>query len=245
MPEISKTADQALSTLLELSESGPMTAAELSRSLKLNRTVIHRLLTTLHRRGFIIRQANGYVPGALLVRIAARVQPELRAAAAVHMAALAEEIGETIVLHVPDGNDAVVLEQVVGTRYVVRVQHQIGSRHSLAVGASGRALLAFMDQATIDRVSRSSDASDRLDGQLETVRQLGYAITHDELQNDVYGLAVPVRQNGHAVASLAVLVPTTRAGAIAEHLPRLETAAQQVAGSLFGHLHEYEPGTRA
>jgi DNA-binding IclR family transcriptional regulator len=231
--EISKTADQALATLLELSENGPMTAAELSRSLGLNRTVIHRLLTTLHRRGFIIRQHGGYVPGALLVRMAARVQPELRAAAAAHMADLAEDIGETIVLHVADGNDAVVLEQVVGTAHVVRVQHRIGSRHSLAVAASGRALLAFMEEASAERVIAASSGGDLLRTQLEGVRQLGYAISHDELQNDVYGLAVPVREDQIALASLGILVPTTRATAIVEHLPKLLGAADNVARSLF------------
>lgn len=213
-----------------------MTAAELSRALGLNRTVIHRLLTTLHRRGFIIRQHGGYVPGALLVRMAARVQPELRAAAAHHMAALATEVGETIVLHVPDGIDAVVLEQVVGTKHVVRVQHQIGSRHSLTVGASGRALLAFMDDGTIERAEAAAGGDKRLRGQLETIRQLGYSISHDELQNEVYGLAVPVRARTTVLASLAVLIPTTRAAGIAEHLPQLIDASEKVAQSLSGDL---------
>ncbi len=234
MAEISKTADEALAALVELSESGPMTAAELSRALGLNRTVIHRLLSTLHRRGFIIRQQGGYVPGPLLVRLAARVEPELRAAAAGDMAALASEIGETIVLHVPDGDDAVVLEQVVGTAHVVRVQHRIGSRHSLTLGASGRALLAFMEQGTIDRILSAAGGDDRLGSQLDTVRQFGYAISHDELQNEVYGLAVPVRDGSQAVASLAILIPTTRASGIAEHLPRLLDLAESVARSLFG-----------
>jgi DNA-binding IclR family transcriptional regulator len=236
VPEISKTADQALAALAELCESGPMTAAQLSRSMGLNRTIVHRLLTTLHRRGFIIRQNGSYSPGALLVRMATRVQPELRAAAAEAMARLANETGETVVMHIADGNDAVVLDQVVGLRHVVRVEHRIGSRHPLAAGASGRALLAFMDRAAVARVTQTTENASRLTQQLETVRELGYAVSHDELQQGVWGLAVPVRdETGGVVSSLAILIPATRATGIAEHLPALRDAAGRISSALYGH----------
>jgi DNA-binding IclR family transcriptional regulator len=235
VPEISKTADQALAALTELCESGPMTAAELSRAMGLNRTIVHRLLTTLHRRGFVVRQNGLYVPGAVLVRMAGRVQPELRAAAADVMASLAADRGETVVMHVVDGNDAVVLEQVVGTRHVVRVEHRIGSRHPLTKGASGRALLAFMEPSAIARVTRQEQDASGLLQQLATVRELGYALSHDELQQGVYGVAVPVRdQQGVAVSSLAVLIPSTRAAGIAEQLPALRSAAERISASLYG-----------
>src|SRR5512141_798956 len=98
MPEISKTADQALAVLLEVGKRGPMTPAALSRSLDVNRTVIHRLLATLHGRGFVTRDERGYAPGPMLLRIAQRAQPELRAAAHTVMVELAGDTGETVVL---------------------------------------------------------------------------------------------------------------------------------------------------
>ncbi|HTX07347.1 MAG TPA: IclR family transcriptional regulator C-terminal domain-containing protein [Solirubrobacteraceae bacterium] len=234
MPEISKTADQALAALAELCESGPMTAAQLSRSMGLNRTIVHRLLTTLHRRGFITRHNGSYQPGALLVRMASRVQPELRAAAAEAMAALAEEAGETVVMHIADGNDAVVLDQVVGVRHVVRVEHRIGSRHPLTTGASGRALLAFMEDGAAARVIQGADDPVGLKQQLASVRELGYSLSHDELQQGVWGVAVPVRgQTGAVLSSLAVLIPATRAPSIAEHLPALRSSAMRIGDSLY------------
>jgi IclR family KDG regulon transcriptional repressor len=233
--DISKTADHALAVLVELTESGPMTTAELSRSLKLNRTVVHRLLSTLHRRGFVVRQSGGYAPGALLVRMAARVEPELRAAAAVVMRQLADETGETAVLHIADGSDAVVLDQVVGTRHVVRVEHRIGSRHALTQGASGRVLLAFLDDSTINAVVSATEDPDGLRRQLDGVRRIGYGLSHDELQQGVHGLAMPVLGHGGiAVASLAILIPTTRSGGIAEHIPALSDAADRAGASLSG-----------
>jgi DNA-binding IclR family transcriptional regulator len=235
MPEISKTADQALAALIELSESGPMTAAELSRAMGVNRTIVHRLLTTLHRRGFVIRHSGGYVPGPLLVAMASRVEPELRAAAAAVMTELASDSGETVVMHVIDGSEAVVLEQVVGTRHVVRVEHRIGSRHPLIKGASGRALLAFTSDSVAARAREEADDPAALAQQLDAVRELGYSITHDELQQDVYGVAVPVLDNNdRLVSSLAVLIPSTRAATIAEHIPALRKAATEIGTSMYG-----------
>ncbi|MBS1885870.1 MAG: IclR family transcriptional regulator [Actinobacteria bacterium] len=235
MPETSKTADQALTILLELTKSGPTTPAELARRLSMNRTVVHRLLATLHGRGFVTRTAAGYAPGAILVSLAERVQPELRAAAASVMSELGRKIGETVVMHIADGEDAMVLEQYVATGHVVRVEHEIGSRHPLAKGASGRALLAFLGEPAIQRVLRKAESPEALQRQLEMVRQLGYALSHDELQEGVHGLAVPVfDQPDHAVASLAIIAPTTRAAGISDHLDELLEASRRVGTSLYG-----------
>jgi DNA-binding IclR family transcriptional regulator len=233
MTEISKTADQALTVLIEVSERGPLSPAQLARSLELNRTVVHRLLSTLHRRGFVARGEDGYVPGALLVRLADHVQPEMRAMARRTMSQLADEVGETVVMHVPDGDDAVVLEQVVADNNVVRVQHEIGSRHPLVAGASGRALLAFMGDAAVARATRKLDKPDAVLRQLDGVRQLGYAVSHDELQQGVQGLAVPVLVDGSvATASLAILVPTTRAGNVVTYVDTLTDAAGRLSDAL-------------
>ncbi len=235
MAEISKTADQALTVLLTVGEHGPMTPAELARTLDLNRTVVHRLLSTLHQRGFVTRQERGYVPGAMLVRIAERVQPELRATGRATMHELAHAVGETAVMHVADGTDAVVLEQVVPDRNLVRVEHEIGSRHPLHEGASGRALLAFLGAATIDRILGGAEHANGLQRKLETVRQLGYALSHDELQQGVHGLAVPVLDApGHAVASIALLAPTTRASTLPTHLDALQRASASLSRALYG-----------
>ena len=235
MPEISKTADQALSVLLELGDRGPMTPSALARSLAFNRTVTHRLLATLHQRGFVTMHDGGYSLGAALVRLAAHVQPELRLAAREILAGLAERIGETVVIHVAEGDDAVVLDEVVPMRNVLRVEHQAGSRHPLARGASGRALLAFLHGPRVERLIDTAASPDALRRQLASVRQLGYALSHDELQDGVHGLAVPVRRDGDGVvASLAVIVPTTRATGIADHLDDLLAAAEHISSGARG-----------
>jgi IclR family KDG regulon transcriptional repressor len=233
--EISKTADLALTVLLTISENGPRTPAQLAQELHLNRTVVHRLVNTLHQRGFLLRQEDGYVPGTVLVRCAEHVQPALRAKGRSVMGRLSEAIGETVVLEIRDGEDAVVLEQVVSGRHIVRVEHKIGSRHPLVAGASARAILAFLARPTIDKIVGRAQHPETVIRQLEAVRQLGYSLSHDELQQGVHGLAAPVLDDaGHAIAGMAVLVPTTRAHDLPHHVDALVEAAAALSASMHG-----------
>ncbi|MFE3059551.1 IclR family transcriptional regulator [Nocardia sp. NPDC059239] len=233
MAEISKTADQALTILLAVAERGPRSSAQLARDLRLNRTVVHRLLSTLRERGFVTRAEGGYIPGISLLRLSERVQPELRALGRIAMTRLAEEVGESIVMHVRDGEEAVVLEQVVSTGHIVRVEHTIGSRHPLEDGASGRAILAFLDDASVRRVVERLRDPEVLLEQFDRTRRLGYSLSHDELQQGVHGLAVPVfGDDGRAVASVGILVPTSRSEDLTRHADVLLTVGAEISNAL-------------
>jgi IclR family KDG regulon transcriptional repressor len=231
--EISKTADTCLAVLVTLREQGPMTAPALARTLSLNRTVLHRLLTTLQQRSFVIRTAGTYALGPTLVRLAEGVQPRLRMAATPAMTDLARETGETVVLHIAEDTDAVVLHQVLGTSHVVRVEHQIGSRHALTRGASGRAILAFLPPQAVEGLVPGGEAGEVLRRQLEGVRQLGYAVSHDELQLGVAGLAVPVHDASESpVGSIAILVPSGRAGTLGVSTDAVIEAGRRASAAL-------------
>jgi len=239
MTEISSTGDRMLSALETVAECGPVSAAELARRNGINRTVAHRLLTTLQQRSYLRRVAEGYVVGPAVLRLARSVEPLLVAAAMPQMMALADDTGETVVAHVVDGGDAVVVAQALGTRHLVRVQHEEGSRHRLTIGASGRALLAFRSEESINAVLASVSEPQLLRRQLEAVRALGYAESHDELQAGAHGIAVPVRdRHGISQASVAVVVPTGRAQTLNEHIEALLDTSRQIEQRLYGAVAE-------
>lgn len=233
MAEIAQTADHALRILTELGEGDPLTPSELATRLDLNRTVVHRLLMTLSARGFVLRQGSLYRPGAVLLQLAQVIEPDLRVIAAPIMSKLSSATEESAVLHVPDGLDAVVLHQCVSDRHVLQVSHRLGSRHSLAAGASGRAILAFSPHGLTRRVVGASADPATLRRSLDAIRKLGYSLSHDELQSGVHGVAVPILgADGVAGASLAVLMPTNRAVGIERHIDALLAAAAQIAAEL-------------
>jgi DNA-binding IclR family transcriptional regulator len=230
--ETSKTAAQALDLLLAIADRGPMTPTDIARVTNLNRTVVHRLLATLHSRGFVRRSGDLYEPGAVLARFAEVIEPELRRVARPVMHRLGAVTGETVVLSVPDDGSAVAVEQVVGTGHPVRVEYELGSRRPLVLGASGRAILAFLDAPLIERAIGSATDVALVSRQLEEVRRLGYAVSHDELRQGVHGVAAPVLGAGHAVASLSVLTPAGRAGDLVAHTASVVAGAQDIADSL-------------
>jgi DNA-binding IclR family transcriptional regulator len=239
MAEISKTTDQALVLLGAVSERQPVTAAELSRSLGLNRTIAHRLLATLHGRGFVRRVGEDYLLGPAALHIAGQVEPALRAAAQPVMERLCAEVNETVVLQVVDAHQAVILAQVISRKHVVRVeQNLIMSRHPLHLGASGRVLLAFQPEPFVRRVLARLPDGDSVRIELARIREDGYAVSHDELQWGVHAASAPVlRPDGVAAAALAVLAPATRAELVRNHIPPLCVAAAEISAALAGALH--------
>jgi len=235
--DISSTGDRMLLALETVAACGPVSAAEVARRNGINRTVAHRLLTTLHRRSFVRRVQGGYVVGPAVSRLADSVEPELVGAIMPEVQALADETGETVVAHVVDGADAIVVAQAIGTRHLVRVQHVEGSRHALTVGASGRALLAFQPADRIEVVARSVAEPRALHRRLDVVRATGYAVPHDELQAGAHGVAPPVRdRQGIARSSIAIVVPTGRAAVLNEYVELLLATASRIERRLFGDL---------
>jgi DNA-binding IclR family transcriptional regulator len=233
MTEISSTGDQMLTVLLTIARRGPATTTEIASMLNINRTVAYRLVSTLHQRAFVRRRPDGYVLGPMVVRLADAVESDLRRIAMPAMLRLVDETGETIVLHSIDGQEAVVIDQAVSDRHVLRVQHQAGSRHPLSSGASGRALLAFQPAPAVERVVRGHADPAWLRGQIEQIRRSGHAISADELQRGVHGLAAPILDaHGQARATIAVLVPTERSRRLAGHAERVKQSAGGIAALL-------------
>nr|WSY55154.1 IclR family transcriptional regulator [Streptomyces sp. NBC_00886] len=232
MPEISKTADQALALLLSIGESGPSTAAALADRLGMHRTVAHRLLATLEGRGFVRRGHEGYALGMVLRHLAAGVEPELLQVARPIMEELSRTTGEAAVLSMLEGNDLVTAELVPGTRHLVRVTLDPGYRHPLHVGAAGRAVLAHLPDRIRQAATDSSPAPEALQAQLEEIRRVGYAYSHDELQEGLSGIAVPVFRGSALSASLSLVVPISRDADLKSWIGEIVRAAARMGDEL-------------
>ena len=236
MPEIAKTADQALLVLSAVIDDGPVTAQEVATSLGLNRTVTHRLLTTLQLRGFVRKDGSDYTAGPFFLKAAQRAWPAAYSRARSVIRELAERYGETVLLTVADGDQAIAIDQAVAERYPVRVGYRIGERHPMSVGASGRAILAYLEPARIERITDAIEDLDelrRLRGQLAELRERGYAESRNELHPGIFGLAVPLLgEDGHALASLALLAPAERADHLRTLVPEMQRVARRLAKTL-------------
>ena len=205
MAETSKTVDLAVRVMHQIRSSGPAPTSELARRLGLGRTVVARLVATLERHDLVRRTPAGVDLGYGLVGLADRVAPAVRHAARPHLQGLAATFNETAVLAVVDGDDAVAVDQVVPEGRVVRIHYHPGTRHPLAVAAHGRAMLAHVEPAV---VARLAGGDPDLLAELARVRRKGYAVSHDELEEGVAGIAAAiVDRTGRPLGSLGVVAP--------------------------------------
>lgn len=246
MTDYAKTVDQALALLDAIATEGAGSAAALGRRLGLSRTVTHRLLKTLDRRGFVRLGRDGeYVLGPAVFELSTQVEPELRQVARPELERLAGRFGESAVLSLPDRGDAVAVDEVLGDREVVRVRYRPGFRHPLYLAAHGRAILAFLDRDVIGRMLASVPDAELARERLDETRRLGYALSSDELQRGICGLASPIRDAaGAVVASIGVVAPVQRFPPARYLAPATYEAAAAVGMALGHRPGPFAPGAR-
>jgi DNA-binding IclR family transcriptional regulator len=204
--EQSKTVDAALRLLTLLAEAGDQpTAAGLARTLGVSRTAVARMLATLERHGLARRIDRGWAPGLGLLALAAGIEPRLRSLARVELEDLADRFGETAVLTVREGDEAVAVDQVVGGGGVVQIHYRIGSRHPVVVAASGRALLPNGETG-------------------------GAVFSEGEIEPGVRGAAAPiVDDGGRPIASVALVAPSHRFPPEADAADAVCAAAKRIS----------------
>jgi DNA-binding IclR family transcriptional regulator len=205
--ESAQTLERGLRLLRLLADDkGGRTPTELSAELSLSRPVVYRLLTTLMNEGFVRRDAEGRVHlGFGVLVLAQAVQPLLRAAAVPTLRRLAEEAGATAHLTVAEGDDGLAVAVVEPSWTPMHVAYREGSRHPLAKGAAGRAILAL-------REGRDD-----------------YFVTEGQLQEGARGVAAPVTGLPWLEASVGVVT----FGPLAESVgARVVAAAAELSAAL-------------
>lgn len=231
--DFSKTAQNALMLLKAISRLGPVTAGELASALKLNRTVVHRLLTTLQRQSFVIKFSNAYLVGPVVIRLAESVLPAFREAIVPTMQRLASQTKETVSCAIRDNTSWLILEQILDTSHVVHVREEIGRRFPLHLGAHGHALMSAMSDEDTQAYYKRSTVPDRIKDEIVQAKKTGYAITRSELRDGVVGIAAHGLFNSQGIPfSLAVVLPSVRESDLPHHLAPLLDAVTSIASSM-------------
>ncbi len=229
---------------------------EIAERLRLHKSTIHRLLMVLERHRLVERRADGgkYGLGLRLFEFGSKAFTRLGLGerARPHLEKLAAETGETAHLCILDGGGVLYLEKVEPSR-TVRVPSSVGQRNPAHCTAVGKALLAYLPERNLEALleSRGLKAYTRntittpalLQRELRTIRQRGYAIDDEEIEEGLRCVGAPVRDHsGRVVASMSIAGPAfrvTRAKA-----PALARAVMKVADAFSSELG-YRPLRRA
>jgi IclR family transcriptional regulator, acetate operon repressor len=219
-----QSVERAVAVLKLFGESEPeWGVTELARRLKLHKSTVSRLLSTLEAGGFVQQdpRSGRYRLGLQLATLAglALTQYDLRDIARPLLTELAAQVGETTTLSVLDADVAVNIDQVLGPQPVKHLGW-IGRRLPLHCTAAGKPLLAHLTEEELQRIfsqplarytTRTPTDPAAVRRELEKIRGQGYATAVEEYEVELFGVGAAVRDHrGEVVASITVSGPTFR-----------------------------------
>jgi len=238
-----KTLDLALKVLKMFTREKPTWGGrELANELGINHTNIYRILETLEKNRFISKDKDtkkyslGYATWELgmimyeTLNVQSLVRPVLKR--------LMEQTGESIFLTIVDRDEAVTLE-AIEPENKVKFSVSAGSRAPLYVGASYRAILAYLPEEMIDSVIQKGlvqytettmTSPDVLKEELIQIKKQGWARSQGEYTPDVIAIAVPLFDRGEVIGSITVSGPIYRMTEekLNEYLPLLKETRDEI-----------------
>jgi IclR family transcriptional regulator, acetate operon repressor len=237
-----RAVERAIDILEAFSSERPsMSVLDVQKQVGLSRPTLYRLLETLAARGFIRVQGTpqrfslDYGVQKLAQAWLAGLDPVT--AARPILARLHEETKETIGVVLAREHQALwVLE--LPSPHVLSVSRGLGPMGHLARGATGKAILAFMDndarEAALRTLPKEIDKA-KLLADLAKVRRDGFRISRSEILAGAVALAAPFFDHTrHVVGSIGVLAPEIRAtdAWVAQTTARLVAAAGELSAAL-------------
>jgi len=218
-----QSVDRAVDLLLAVAAAGPGAAGvpALARVCGLNRATAWRLLKTLQARGLVtVDETTGrYALGLTALELGgAAGSGAVIAAAHPLLERLSRQTGETVSLAMPGVGGLTYVDEVTPT--AVLTASWLGRTVPLHATSTGKALLAFLPAAEVDRVLAArlpafTDATittpEALAAELATTRARGYGTCAGELESSLYGVSAPVLdRSGHPLAVLSIWGPGDR-----------------------------------
>lgn len=251
-----RSVNRALRALEVIAEDGEIGVTELGRRLGVHKATASRLAATLADHGMLERDPVGgrYRLGFGILRLAAAAvaDVDLVMLGRPVVEELAESTRETVNLGVRSGDGVVYIDQVNGARSIVSVSW-VGRRTAMHCSASGKVLLAWMDEADRDRIlttalERATEKTEidpgALRAQLAEVRRRGWGQTVGELEEGLNAVAAPLfRGDGSVLAALSVSGPAFRLRAI--DLARVARSTMDAAAAISRRLGFREARSRS
>jgi DNA-binding IclR family transcriptional regulator len=229
--------------------------SELARRLGLPKSSIANICNALAEIGLVRRIGTGFALGRKLAELGGAYLASVDAVEEFYEACRLLPTGseETIQLAVLDDLEVTYLARHDG-RQPVRLTSQIGRRLPATVTATGKAALASLDRAELDRrlagvvelptlTPNSLSSVEALLGDLAVVRRRGYAMDDEETVEGVvcYGIMIPGRRPGEGPYAASITLLKVRA--TDERVPLLIKDLYHLAGRLSDPLHS-DPSAR-
>ncbi len=264
-PRYSQSLERGLAILSSFTPERPIRGiADVADELGMRRSTTHRYMSTLVALGYLEQgAARKYRLGLRVTDLgmSALNSTALREHARPYLEELCRQSSYTVSLAVLDGPEIVYVDRVRSSRRTqggVDLDLSPGARLPAYCTAMGKLLVAFLpdeEQRTLlaemkpTRMGPNTITSKtQLRGELENIREEGFAVNDQELAPELYAIAAPVRSESHEV--VAAVSMTAHASMISleelvEHLgPHLVAAADRISARLGYRREDERTGAR-
>ncbi|MCW3009215.1 MAG: pcaR [Solirubrobacterales bacterium] len=238
-----QSLERGLAVVRAFSADAPeLTLSDVARRTGLTRAAARRFLLTLVDLHYV--HTDGRVfwlsPRVLELGYAYLSSLSLPEVAEPHLERLVADVRESSSVSVLDDEDVIYVARVPVSR-IMTVSINVGTRFPAYAASMGRVLLAGLDEAELERrlggirfeprVPHAIADADALRIELALVREQGFAVVDQELEEGLRSIAVPIRDRSGTV-SAAVNLSTHAGRRTIESMrrellpPLLETAAR-------------------
>lgn len=204
-----------------------MGTIEISKKLDLHKATASRILLILTRKGFLRQNQENkkFKLGKLSLDLGRAVMDSLKndlvQLAKPHIDKLREQLNETVTLEYLIGESTIMLYIAEG-QHRHRIAGNIGDRLPLNATAGAKAILAFSDEQTIEKLLNPKNTylsltphtitdPHVLRKQLEQIRKSGYSFDNEEADIGINAVGFPVFDHANTpVAALSVVGPSHR-----------------------------------
>lgn len=218
-----QSLERGLTVIRAFSAERPsMTLSEVARATDLTRAAARRFLLTLADLGYVRTDGRMFclTPRVLELGYAYVASAGLPDVAQPHLEDLSQRVRESASVSVMEGDDVLYVARVATSR-IMAVAITVGTRFPAAATSMGRVLLAGLGEAALtgylDRVELPSltrftiTDTARLRSEILKVREQGYAIVDQELEEGLRSLAAPIRDtDGKVIAAANVSAHANR-----------------------------------
>jgi IclR family transcriptional regulator, pca regulon regulatory protein len=228
-------------------EHQELTLSDVARLTGMTRASVRRFLHTLVDLGYMRTDGRRFSlrPKILELGYAYLSSLSLPEVAMPHLEQLVERVHESSSVSVLDGDEVVYVARVP-TKRIMRIAISVGTRFPAYATSMGRVLLAGQSDDWLDGYLASADLHPitrhtiadrtRLRGELAHIRQQGFALVDQELEEGLRSIAAPIRDpDGKVIAAVNLSTHTSRSSPEemrAEFLPPLLATAKLIEEDL-------------
>lgn len=217
-----KTTLTTLDVVETLKKRDGARVTDLASELDLPKSSVHNYLSTLHQRGYIVKEDNEYHVSLRFLDLGTKARDNRRIyeIAKPNVRELAEETGELANLLVEEHGQGVYIDHKIGENAVM-VDKDVGHRVYLHNTALGKAILAHYPRERVrdilDRhgmpamTEKTITDETELFEDLEQIREEGIAYDDEERLKGLRCVAAPILDgDDHSVAAISVSGPIAR-----------------------------------